>query len=177
MAITQISKIQHRRGLQEDLPQLASAELGWSIDTQQLYIGNGDTAEGAPRLGVTEILTEKSIVNLTNQIQSLTANIGQVVANTPPYSTLSISSSSAGQIVGINAATALINYSLNQGTKQRIGTIKLSHFGSTVSYTDDYSETSPTDIVLSVTGNASYARFNYTTITATTLTYTVKKPT
>ena len=60
MAIVSISRIQHRRGLQQDLPLLASAELGWSLDTQKLYIGNGSTAEGAPKLGITEILTEHS---------------------------------------------------------------------------------------------------------------------
>ena len=60
MAIVSISRIQHRRGLQQDLPLLASAELGWSLDTQRLYIGNGSTAEGAPRTGVSEILTEHS---------------------------------------------------------------------------------------------------------------------
>lgn len=60
MAILQISKIQHRRGLQQDLPQLASAEIGWSLDQQRLFIGNGTLEEGAPALGVTEILTEHS---------------------------------------------------------------------------------------------------------------------
>lgn len=60
MAILQISKIQQRRGLQEDLPALSSAEFGWSIDVQKLYIGNGTIQEGAPELGVTEILTEHS---------------------------------------------------------------------------------------------------------------------
>lgn len=60
MAIVQISRIQHRRGLQADLPQLASAELGWSIDERKLYIGNGTLEEGAPSEGVTEILTERS---------------------------------------------------------------------------------------------------------------------
>jgi len=63
MAITQISRIQHRRGLQQDLPQLASAELGWSIDQRRLYIGNGTLEEGAPTTGVTEILTEYSNLN------------------------------------------------------------------------------------------------------------------
>ena len=67
MAIVQISRIQIRRGLQQDLPQLASAEMGWSLDSQRLYIGNGTIAEGAPKLGVTEILTEKSdILALVN---------------------------------------------------------------------------------------------------------------
>jgi hypothetical protein len=60
MAIVQISRIQIRRGLNQDLPQLASAEMGWSLDTQQLYIGNGTTQEGAPSTGVTEILTQRS---------------------------------------------------------------------------------------------------------------------
>ena len=62
MAIVSISRIQHRRGLQQDLPLLASAELGWSLDSQKLYIGNGSTTEGAPRTGITEILTEHSDV-------------------------------------------------------------------------------------------------------------------
>jgi hypothetical protein len=60
VAIVQISKIQHRRGLQQDLPQLASAELGWSVDQRRLFIGNGTLTEGAPTEGVTEILTEYS---------------------------------------------------------------------------------------------------------------------
>lgn len=60
MAITSISRIQHRRGLNTDLPSLASAELGWSINQRRLYIGNGTIAEGAPELGNTEILTEYS---------------------------------------------------------------------------------------------------------------------
>ena len=68
MAIVQISRIQHRKGLQQDIPQLASAELGWSIDTRQLYIGNGTIAEGAPVEGITEILTQYSnILNIGNQ--------------------------------------------------------------------------------------------------------------
>ena len=58
--ILQISRIQVRRGLKEDLPQLASAEFGWAIDTRQLYIGNGTSEEGAPTLGNTEILTQFS---------------------------------------------------------------------------------------------------------------------
>lgn len=65
MAIVQISRIQQRRGLQQDLPQLASAEMGWSLDERRLYIGNGTIAEGAPTEGVTELMTEHSdILNL-----------------------------------------------------------------------------------------------------------------
>ena len=62
MAIVQISQITNRKGLQDDLPQLAGAELGWSIDQRRLWIGNGTLAEGAPVIGNTEILTEFSDV-------------------------------------------------------------------------------------------------------------------
>ena len=60
MAIVQISRIQQRKGLQIDLPQLAGGELGWSVDERKLYIGNGTLEEGAPVIGNTEILTEFS---------------------------------------------------------------------------------------------------------------------
>jgi hypothetical protein len=60
LAIVQISQITNRLGLAADLPQLAGAELGWSTDTRQLWIGNGTLAEGAPVIGNTEILTEFS---------------------------------------------------------------------------------------------------------------------
>ena len=60
MPIVQISRIQHRRGKATDLPQLAAGELGWSVDTQRLYIGNGTVADGAPAVGNTEILTSGS---------------------------------------------------------------------------------------------------------------------
>ena len=60
MAVVQISKIQQRRGqkLLNGMPQLASAELAWAVDTQELFIGNGSVAEGAPYVGNTRILTE-----------------------------------------------------------------------------------------------------------------------
>ena len=63
MAIVQISRIQIRRGLHQDLPQLASGEFAWSVGptTPRLWIGNGTEEEGAPNYGGrTEILTEYS---------------------------------------------------------------------------------------------------------------------
>ena len=67
MSIVQISRISHRSGIYENLPQLSKAELGYSIDTRQLFIGNGLTTDGAPETGNTEILTEYSdILNLAN---------------------------------------------------------------------------------------------------------------
>jgi len=60
MAVIQISKMQVRRGqtAQTTFPQLSSGEFGWSIDQQELYIGNGAVSEGAPAVGNTRILTE-----------------------------------------------------------------------------------------------------------------------
>jgi hypothetical protein len=67
MAIVTISRIQHRRGLQENLPQLSAAELGWATNSRRLFIGNGPLTEGAPEVGNTEILTEYSdILNLAS---------------------------------------------------------------------------------------------------------------
>ena len=60
MPIVSISKIQHRYGLSENLPQLSAAEFGWVIDQRRLFIGNGPTSEGAPAVGNTEILTQYS---------------------------------------------------------------------------------------------------------------------
>jgi len=57
MPIKQTSKIQVRSGLQQNLPQLAKGELGWAVDTQRLYIGNGNVSDGAPFQGNTEIIT------------------------------------------------------------------------------------------------------------------------
>jgi hypothetical protein len=61
MAVVQISKIQIRRGLKSSnsgVPQLSSAEFAWAVDSQELFIGNGSVAEGAPYVGNTKILTE-----------------------------------------------------------------------------------------------------------------------
>jgi hypothetical protein len=58
--IVQISRIQHRRGKRTDLPQLAAGELGWVIDEQRLFIGNGTVSDGAPAVGNTEIVTSGS---------------------------------------------------------------------------------------------------------------------
>lgn len=72
MAVVQISKIQLRRGkkLTSGMPQLASGELAWAIDTQELYIGNGAVSEGAPAVGNTKVLTENdNILDLFDQYQ------------------------------------------------------------------------------------------------------------
>ena len=72
MAVVQISKIQVRRGKKNvsGIPQLASGELGWAVDTQELYIGNGAVSEGAPAVGNTKILTENdSLIDFALEYQ------------------------------------------------------------------------------------------------------------
>jgi len=68
MAVIEIAKIQVRRGQLNEvgMPQLDSGEFGWAIDAQELYIGNGSLAEGAPEIGNTQIITEHNITNLFN---------------------------------------------------------------------------------------------------------------
>jgi len=66
MAVVQISKIQVRRGRENSdsgIPQLASGEFGWAVDSQRLFIGNGSIAEGAPEVGNTEVLTRNSLLD------------------------------------------------------------------------------------------------------------------
>jgi hypothetical protein len=73
MAVVQISKIQVRRGQKNSntgVPQLSSAEFAWAVDTQELFIGNGSVAEGAPFVGNTKIITERdNILALASSYQ------------------------------------------------------------------------------------------------------------
>ena len=83
MAIVQISRIQHRRGVKSLLPQLAAGELGWAVDTQELYIGNGTVAEGAPETGNTKIITEDDdILALASSYQFKGNTVSTVVTGT-----------------------------------------------------------------------------------------------
>lgn len=81
MAVVQISKIQHRRGRKNEgtgIPQLSSAELGWAVDTQELFIGNGSVAEGAPYVGNTKILTEHDNLFLLGNTYEYKAGSGLI---------------------------------------------------------------------------------------------------
>lgn len=86
MAVVQISRIQQRRGRKlagTGFPQLASGEIGWAIDTQELYIGNGSVSEGAPYVGNTQILTEH--VNILDFAEAYTYSRDN--ADFPPIQT------------------------------------------------------------------------------------------
>jgi hypothetical protein len=84
MAVVQISRIQARRGLQQDLPTLASAEFGWSVDQRRLFIGNGTLTEGAPTEGVTEVLTQYTDLTTVLKNYTFRGNAGGYTAQTGP---------------------------------------------------------------------------------------------
>jgi len=71
MAVVQISRIQIRRGQKNQgtgLPQLASGEMAWAIDSQELFIGNGAVSEGSPAVGNTKIITQRdNLLDIANQ--------------------------------------------------------------------------------------------------------------
>lgn len=194
MSIVQISKIQQRRGLEQDLPNLDSAEMGWSIDTRKLYIGNGTLAEGAPTEGKTEILTEYSILDFTTglvgNVTALQSNVAilqsnvvvidsQIQALQAGTTTSNVSilpSSSSGTIAPIYANNAVISYTLTQGSNIRSGTLSFTRSGSTVVTDEEYTQTSSSiDAVLTMDASTGVrADLNYTTVTASSLLYRIQ---
>ena len=146
MAIVQISQIKHRRGTNENLPQLASAELGWSVDTQQLYIGNGTLEEGAPEIGNTEILTQNSPIPGLPATQSQTLSFG-TTANV-------VSSAFTSANPGVT-----INYTILRGGNARQGYLRIGQFLSNLAYDEEYTETADVGVTFAVTQiGSSYAQ-------------------
>jgi hypothetical protein len=185
MAIVQISQIQVRRGLQQDLPQLASGELGWSLDSQRLFIGNGTLDEGAAREGLTEILTEHSSQTFNNLVESVVAVNNalaliqsdlNVIQEKIPATALTIPASTTGSIRGISSNNAIIAYTLTQGVKQRTGRITMSYHPtiSSVDYDEEYTETAATDLTFNITANSSAMNFGYSTVSSTSLMYSIQ---
>lgn len=86
MAIVQISRITNRKGLTENLPQLAGAELGWCIDSRRLFIGNGTLESGAPVIGNTEILTEFSDITVLSNYTYQDIAVGYAAQTGPTSS-------------------------------------------------------------------------------------------
>jgi len=155
MAIVQISQIKHRHGLEENLPQLATAELGWSVDTQKLYIGNGTLAEGAPEVGNTEILTIHSpLPNWT--VSSLGLTPGQ-------------SGNLANAVMTTTEPALYVQYAVKRADESRVGWAKfasnLANIAD-VSFDEEYTETSNVGLTLGVTpvgdggGGYSYVLVN-----------------
>lgn len=155
MAVVQISQIKHRHGVQSDLPQLATAELGWSVDTRKLYIGNGTLAEGAPEIGNTEILTEYSnLPGVTVYTQGLsngaTANLTYGIATE-------------------NQPAIYIQYAMTRNNDSRVGWLKLARntFTNNYSYDEEYTETANVGLTFGVIPVGTYGANAYAQVSAT----------
>lgn len=162
-----ISKIQVRYGLREDLPALDTGEFGWCVDTQQLFVGKGTLAEGAPITGVTEVLTEYSVGSINTSIASVNANIANLtalVSNILPITSnlvlktvlISDNQSSIVNIANVtvaNITSQSINYTISRNTASRIGSIKVTTVNGRVAFDDEYTETNATGVTLYFTGN------------------------
>lgn len=160
MPIVQISQIKHRRGLQENLPQLGSAELGWSIDAQRLFIGSGTREEGAPTEENIEILTESSPAWLRLQEATGTSNYYQRLeaGNNSLASAISIVDSmfSDPDTRSGYRPTIMIKYQIDRDGNSRTGILKIAKSsGSTVSYEDDYTESGDLGITIIVDDSGS----------------------
>lgn len=185
MAVIQISKIQVRRGLQENLPQLASGELGWSIDERRLYIGNGTLAEGAPEIGVTEILTELAATATAANIALLQSNVSilqsyaSLTSNNVAKTTLVLadntSSATNTALTLTDSLTNLVDYRITRGIEARVGTLKVTQISGNIAAVDDeYTETGSTGVNLSFFAYGNSAVLRYTTTntgTSANLTY------
>ena len=151
MAIVQISQIKHRRGVNENLPQLASAELGWSVDTRQLYIGNGTLEEGAPEIGNTEILTQYSI-----DVTAVPVTRSQVLA----YDTTA--NIDYSQFTDANPGITM-NYTIQRGNNVRQGYLRIAQQLSNLAYDEEYTETADIGVTFSVNQIANtYAQISAT---------------
>jgi hypothetical protein len=118
VAIVQVSQITNRKGLAENLPQLAGAEFGWATDERRLFIGNGTLEDGAPVIGNTEVLTEYSDV-FTGRTQF---SFGNYVVNAGTTATLS--NNSSGTIFTIDATTIPafeVRYMIRRGVYTETG--------------------------------------------------------
>jgi hypothetical protein len=150
VAIVQISRITNRKGLQENLPQLAGAELGWSIDSRRLYIGNGTLQEGAPVIGNTEVLTEFS----------------EVIP--PPTVVELLNNQAAPQVIfteDVNTTKAFsFAYTIIRGTRYRTGTVLVTagSVDGPLAFSDSFVENAVTGITLAVTQVDSTINVNYT---------------
>ena len=173
MAVIQISKIQVRRGLQENLPQLGSGEMGWSIDERRLFIGNGTLSEGAPEIGNTEILTiyspigaalaniatiESNITILQSEVAALQANAGTTIYTVSLADNTATATNTA---VIFGSTSTNFDYTISRGLAVRSGTIQSTQVNGTAVYQDNYSETAETGVTLSLFayGNASVIRY------------------
>ena len=146
MAIVQISQITNRKGLAENLPQLAGAELGWSTDTRQLFIGNGTLADGAPVIGNTEILTEFSVIPVP----------------TPTVVRLTNNTTSPTTAFTLDTTAVTFSYVITRNNTYRTGTIMIAGAVDPLEFDDTSIQNADTGIVLSATYLNGLIQVQYT---------------
>ena len=146
MAIVQISQITNRKGLSTDLPQLAGAELGWSTDTRQLWIGNGTLEDGAPVIGNTEILTEFSVIPVP----------------APTVVTLADNTSSATTAFTLSTAAATLSYVIIRNNIYSTGTIMVAGTANPLQFTNTSVQSASTGITLTANYSGGQIQIQYT---------------
>jgi hypothetical protein len=166
MAIVQVSRITNRKGLAENVPQLAGAELGWAIDERRLFIGNGTLQEGAPVIGNTEVLTEYSDV-FSGRTQF---SFGDYIVNAGTTATLNNNATTQTVFtIDANAIPAFeVKYMIRRGIYTRTGTYIVVGSTDGTSGTLTTSDANPvqngsTGVTFTVTESASTITFAYST--------------
>ena len=166
MAIVQVSRITNRKGLAENVPQLAGAELGWAIDERRLFIGNGTLQEGAPIIGNTEVLTEYSDV-FSGRTQF---SFGDYIVNAGTNATL-VNNATTQTVFTIdaNAIPAFeVKYMIRRGVFTRTGTFivvgSTDGTSGTLTTSDaDAVQNGSTGVTFTVSESASIITFAYST--------------
>ena len=164
MAIVQVSRITNRKGLAENVPQLAGAELGWAIDERRLFIGNGTLQEGAPVIGNTEVLTEYSDV-FSGRTQF---SFGDYIVNAGTSATLA-NNATTETVFTIDADSIPafeVKYMIRRGVFTRTGTFivvgSTDGTGGTLTTSDaDAVQNGSTGVTFTVTESASTITFAY----------------
>jgi hypothetical protein len=166
VAIVQVSRITNRKGLAENVPQLAGAELGWAIDERRLFIGNGTLQEGAPVIGNTEVLTEYSDV-FSGRTQF---SFGDYIVNAGTTATLNNNATTQTVFtIDANSIPAFeVKYMIRRGVYTRTGTYIVVGSTDGTSGTLTTSDANPvqngsTGVTFTVTESASTVTFAYST--------------
>ena len=155
MAVTQVSKITVRKGRKENLPLLSGGELGWAVDTQQLYIGNGSLEEGAPAEGNTEIVTARTL--LGSDVAFTTVTLFDNTSSPTPFYSLDRVLHPAG----------VIFYRVQRNGAYRAGQLTFAYDGSTGVDLDDLTTGNTLGIGFSATVVDNSIVFRYTSTSTT----------
>jgi hypothetical protein len=140
MSIKQNALLQIRRGLQQNLPQLAGGELGFSVDEQRVFIGNGSFSEGAPTEGMTEIITATTLYNIFRNLgigNALTG--GTSIQSTTLNANVSTPVATGVVVLSPNNNAGFMDYTLLGNGQSRVGRIEYAvNVSDALSFSDEY---------------------------------------